>query len=87
VPSLGTSARGKVDGEPAGGGLEAGVADRGADTLTRFLDGPVGQADDGEVGQSHGAIDRLCPAAALVVAPSARDSIPDPNSEAPAVVS
>jgi hypothetical protein len=51
---LGYLCRGQVDGEPAGGELEAGVADRGANTLPRLLDGPVSQADDGEVGQAVG---------------------------------
>jgi hypothetical protein len=53
VPSLGYLRRGQVDREPAGGELEAGVADRGAHPFPRLLDGPVGQADDGEVGQAQ----------------------------------
>ena len=33
---LGHLRRGQVDGEPPGGELEAGAADRGADTLARL---------------------------------------------------
>jgi hypothetical protein len=54
VALLGYLRRGQVDGEPPGGDLEAGVADRGADTLAGLLDGPFSQADDGEVGQAVG---------------------------------
>src|SRR5665213_1721893 len=53
---LGYLRRGQVDGEPAGGELETGVADGGAHTLPRLLDGPVSQADDGEVGQAVGDV-------------------------------
>src|SRR5581483_1693658 len=38
------------------GELEPGVAHRRPDALTRLLDGPVGEPDDGEAGQPGGDV-------------------------------
>jgi len=49
---LGHLGRRQVDGQAALGKLEPRVADRRSHSLTRLLDGPVGEPDDGEVGQA-----------------------------------
>jgi hypothetical protein len=60
VPSSGASAGARLTVEPPGGELEAGVADRGAHPFPCLLDGPVGQTDDGEVGQAGITVRAVC---------------------------
>ena len=48
---------GEVDGDALGGEAGAGVADGGADALAGFVDGGVGEADDGGLGQAAGDVD------------------------------
>ena len=55
-PFLGDLGGRQVDGETALRKLEPGVADRGLHALAGLLDGPVGEADDGEVGQAVGDV-------------------------------